>query len=266
MKPSFLISVILLLAVSILPACGGGHGGGGADPNAPATVAVNAKTLALANGSDVVTVQADVRKADGTVVGDGTMVSFSVNTATLSVSTAATTSGIASVTMTSPAIPGANNYTATVTATTGGVSGTRDVKFINQPTSVDVFVRFDTDVTDLAALQFIIKNTPGATFDNSTQLIARLNNAAAGSSSIILAGFNAAAGSLTIGLANPNGFHTGTTPIIKATYAIATGAGLPAFSVDPAPGSFTAANQGNSLTTPPVTAANLVISTVLNTE
>lgn len=264
MKRTFLLGFILILAVAALSACGGGGDG---DSNAAARITlIPSKAMAVANGADPVTIQASVENADGTPVADGTVVTFSVNTATLSASTAATTNGTASLSMTCASITGANNYTATVTASAGGASGTADVKFINQPSSVDVFVRFDTAVTDLAALQFVLKNTAGASFDNDTQLISRINNAAPGSTSIILAGFNPAASSLTIGLANPNGFNSGTTPIIKATFAITPGTGLPAFSVDSAPGSFTATNPDNNATTPPVTDANMVVSTVFNTE
>ena len=266
MNIKYFIGIMVIIATAALTGCGGG-GGGGADPNAPATIDMTAsKTVALANGSDAVTIQAAVKKADGSSVADGTIVTFSVATATLTATSAATTNGTASVSVTCAPVSGANNFMATVLAAAGGATGSRDVKFISQPTSVDVSVSFDTAVTDLAALQFILKNTAGASFDNNTQLVSRINNAAAGSTSIIFAGFNAGAGSLTIGLANPNGFDTGTTPIIKATFAVTAGAGLPTFSIESTPGSFTATNLGNNATTPPVTAANMVVSTAFNTE
>jgi len=269
MTPRKIIGLIVLLGAAALTGCGGGGGGGdSADPNAAATIDMTAsKNVALANGSDAVTIQAAVKKADGSSVADGTIVTFSVATATLSAPTAATTSGTASVSVSCPAVSGANNFMATVSAAAGSATKSRDVKFINQPSSVDVSIRFDTAVTNLAALQFKLNNTAGASFDNNTQSnIARINNAAAGTTSISLAaGFNAAANSLTIALANANGFNTGTTPIIKATYAVALGAGLPTFSIDAA-GIFIATDLLGFVTSPPVFAANLVVSTVFNTE
>lgn len=264
MNKKYIIGIMLLLAIAALTGCGG-SGDDSADPNAPADIIMTAsRDMALANNSDAVTIQAAVRKADGSSVADGTIVAFSVNAATLSAPTAATTNGTASVSMTCPPVSGANNYTAVVTAAAGNASKTRDVKFINQPSSVDVSVRFNVAVTNLAALQFMMNNAAGATFDNNAQLISRINNAAEGSTSIILAGFDAASNALTVGLANPNGFNTGTTPIIKATYAVAAGSGLPTFSV--AAAGFTATDPLDNATVPQVASSNMIVTTVFNTE
>lgn len=263
MRKISLITLMLFLAVTALSACGGGGGGGGADPNAPATIEVIARTPALANGSDMVTVQGDVRKADGTAVADGTVVAFSVNTATLSAATAVTTNGIASVTMTCPAIPGANNSTATVTASAGGASGSKDVKFINQPSSVDVFIAFNQPVTNLAALQFKLNNGAGTVYDDAgTQLISAIN---AAEGSFVVGNF-AADNSNTIALISAAGFNTGTTPIIKVTYSVVSGAGQVAFSVDASPSTFTVSDKDGNAPVPQLSAANLVVTTKFNTE
>lgn len=258
-KISF-ITLILLLAAAALSACGGG-GGESADPNAPAAIAVTAsKNMALANGSDVVTLQAAVTKADGTAVPDGTVVTFAVTNATLSAASAATTSGNASVTMTCGAIAGANNYTATVTAAAGGASGTRDVKFINQPSSVDVSIAFNPAVSNLAALDFTLNNTVGASFDNNAQLIIPVN---AAEGSFVMGNF--VSNSTRINFINAAGFNTGTTPIIKATFAVASDAGMPQFSVSSS-ATITATDTGGNPITPAVTAAGMAVTVTFNTE
>ena len=95
MSIKYFIGIVVIIATAALTGCGGGGGGGdSADPNAPATIDMTAsKNVALANGSDTVTIQAAVKKADGSSVADGTIVTFSVATATLSAPTAATTHG-----------------------------------------------------------------------------------------------------------------------------------------------------------------------------
>lgn len=250
------IGLFLILAVMALSACGGG--GGGDNPNAPVRITLNvSKDLALANGVDPVTIQAAVEKADGSAVPDGTAVTFSVNTATLSASTAATENGKALVSMTCTSIPGANNYMAAVTATAEGVSNTAPpVKFINQPTSVDVSIGFNQPVANLAALQFRLNNTAGASFNNADPQLISAINAATGS---FVQGNNiAGSNSTVIALINAGGFNTGTDPVIKATFAVAAGAGLPAFSIDATPGTITS--------DPAVAAENMIVTTSFDTE
>jgi len=256
MKRTYLLGLILILAVYALSACGGGGGGDGVDPNAPARVTLTtSKVMALANNVDPVTIQASVEKADGTAVADRTVVTFSANTATLSASTAATTNGIASLSMTCAPIAGANNYTATVTASAGTVSGTTPVKFINQPASVDVSIGFTQPVANLAALQFKLNNTAGAAFNNADPQLVSAINAATGSTVV---GNFFAANNMTIALINAAGFNTGTAPIIKATFTVAAGAGLPSFSIDATPASITSE--------PAVAPENLVVTVSFDTE
>jgi hypothetical protein len=157
--------------------------------------------------------------------------------------------------MTCAPIAGANNYTATVTASAGGVSGNTPVKFINQPASVDVTIGFTQPVANLAALQFKLNNTAGAAFNNADPQLVSAINAATGSTVV---GNFSAANNTTIALINAGGFDTGTAPIVKATFAIAAGAGLPAFSIDAAPGNITAE--------PAVAADNMVVTVSFDTE
>jgi hypothetical protein len=129
-----------------------------------------------------------------------------------------------------------------------------------QPARADVLIAFDQPVSNLAALQFKLNNTAGATFDNNASQIFAIN-AALGS--IIAGNFDAASNSMTIGLANSGagGISTGTDPIIRITYAVAEGSGQPTFSVDASAGTFTAISDvSGSPTTPPVTSANVVVT------
>jgi len=267
MKKSVVCLILFLTAA--LTACGGGgdSGGPGPDPNGPATIQLlPSKTRALADGSDAVTLLAEVARADGSAVADGTVITFSVpaGSGTLSAALAATNSGVASVNLTRPPIDGAKNQIVTVTGTAGQASGVMDVKFINQPTSVELFIAMDAPVANLGALQLTVQSTAGVTFNNTTAQVFTLNNAAVGAS-LATAGFNAVANSTTIGLVNANGFNSGTAPILKATFSVAPGAGLPSFSIDPAPARFTATDSG-SATIPTVTATNLVLSATFDTE
>jgi len=263
MKKTWLISLILVLAALGLSACGGGGGGGGVvpvDPNAPAAVSMTpSKTMALADGNDAVTILAQVVKSNGTPVADGTIVAFSTPTsgAAFSASSAPTASGIATTSLTLAPLTGVSNRSVTVNCSVGNASNTTQLTFINQPTSVDVAISFDQAVTNLAALQFVLNNQAGASFNN-LPLQVPLGSLAA-------ANFDAASNSTTIGLTNASGFNTGTAPVIVITFSVAPGAGLPAFSIDQAAG-FIATDPLSGPTVPPVTAANLVVTRTFDTE
>lgn len=263
--------IVLCLSLSILSGCGGG-GGSGAPADTPASevaaVTLTAsKSLVLADGTDAVTIGADVRKADGTAVADGTSVAFSVpeNSGILSAASASTTNGFATVTLTLAPISGQNNRTLTVRGTSGSITGVKDVKFINQPASADVLIAFDQAVTNLAALNFKLNSSAGASFNNSTQPVLAINGAIG---SLVVGNFDGAVSSTNIGLVNggAGGCNTGTAPIIKATFAVAPGTGLPLFTVDLTPATFTATDPLNGAVTPQVTAANTVVTVVFDTE
>lgn len=89
----------------------------GENPNAPALVSVTPAATALSIGSST-SIQALVKKSDGTPVPDGTLVSFTSSFGTLSAASAGTVSGLASTTLSSAA-PGS----ATVTAKSGSATG-----------------------------------------------------------------------------------------------------------------------------------------------
>jgi adhesin/invasin len=270
MKRTYFTGIAVILTMSVLFACGGGGGGGtAADPNAPDNVALTpSKSTALADGSDAITVTAVVTKADGAAVADGTVVTFSApgSSAVVSPTSATCSGGNASVSVTHPAITDANNKTIVVTAAAGSKSGNMSVKFIKQPSSVDVSVGFAVAIDNLAALQFKLNNTDGATFSNTDPQLISAINAAAGSS--VLGNFTQASNSNSIGLIHTTGFATAASiPIIKATYAVAAGAGLPTFSVDVTDTGFVATDFNGNQTVPQVSASNMVvISTVFDTE
>jgi hypothetical protein len=147
----------------------------------------------------------------------------------------------------------------------GGVSGNMAMKFINQPASVEVSIALNRTVAGVALLQFNLKNTPaGATFNNADpQRIFAIGDAAG---SLVAGNFVAAANSNTIGLVNPAGFNPGNgTPIIRATYSVVAGAGLPAFSIDETT-PIIAKDPQRTAIAPQLTAADMVITTVFDTE
>jgi hypothetical protein len=269
-RRNFIGLMVFFFAVAALSGCGSRGGGS----NSGAIVELKpTKGVALADGTDVATVQARVENADGTTAPDGTNVSFSAvdSSGPLSSATAATVGGKASFSLTHAPISGATHQTVTITASAGGASASQDVKFITQPSSVDVFIAFNKAVTNLAGLQFSLVSTPGATFDNDAQHIFPMNNAVAGSSTQVAGKFDPAANStiIVLAFAGLGGFNTGTDPIIKATFAIISG--LPLFSIDElsSAATFTAVGAAGLdfvATTPPVTAENLVVTTTYDTE
>lgn len=265
MTPRKFIVLILILSLSALSACGGGGEGSG-NSSAAAITLTPSKNVALADGNDTVTVHANVADAGGAAVADGTPVTFKANDdAGNPFATQSTTvGGLASITLTRDPIQGARNQTGTVTAESGSASQSVQIKFINQPASVDVFISFKQAVTNLAGLDFKLDNTAGATFSNpDPQLIFTVNNAAVGST-LVAGNFNPADNTTRIVLANPTGLNTGTTPIIKATFAISSG--LPVFSVDQTAGTFTATDIAGGATAPPAAAADMVVSVTYDTE
>jgi hypothetical protein len=270
MTPRKFTILILLFFFAAAALIGCGHGGGG-NGNSGATISLKpTKAVALDDGTDAATVQADVENADGTAAPDGTSVTFSASDSSgqLSSATAATVNGKVSFSVTHAPITGATNRPVTITASADGASASTNVKFITQPASVDVFIAFNQAVTNLAGLGFNLDNTAGATFDNNAQPIFPMNSAVAGSSSLVVGKFDPAVSSTKIDLAfaGLGGFNTGTDPIIKATFAVS--AGLPVFTIDEVSSAttFTAVGPDFGATTPPVTAENLVVTVTYNTE
>jgi hypothetical protein len=125
-----------------------------------------------------------------------------------------------------------------------------------QPVRAHVFIAFDQPVTNLAGLVFVLNSAPGATFDNNAPQIAAIN---AAQGSTVVANFNAATNTCGIFFTS-TGVNTGTTPIIRITYDVAAGSGVPTFGVA-SQATFTAVSDINGTpTTPPVTAANVVMT------
>lgn len=129
-----------------------------------------------------------------------------------------------------------------------------------QPSRADVFIAFDQPITNLAGLDFVLANSTGATFDNSTQQISAVN-AALGS--LAAANFDPLTNTNRIVLINGSaaGIDTGAAPIVKVVYDVAPGSGRPTFSIS-SQGTFSAIAPDNGPTTPSPTAANLVVTVV----
>jgi len=232
-------------------------------PGAPAALALTtSQAMIVANNADSATLQATVTKADGSPVPDGTPVTFSIpaGSGALSASTATTTNGVASVTLTHSPVSGAKNQLVNVTCVSGGASDAKTVKCINQPTSATVAVSMKRNVPGVAALDLKLNNGGGATFDNAAQKISCVNS---GSGSLAVGNF--AANSNTISMINATGFDTGTTPIMTVTHDVIPGTALPQFTVDAAAGAV-AATDVNGAAMPLVTAADINVTTVFDTE
>ena len=103
------------------------------DPNAPAAMTLTAAPTTAITGS-AVTITADVTRAAGGNVPDGTTVSFSVAGGGSIPASAVTTAGRAQVTLTAGAAAG----TAVVTATAGSIVRTVNVSVVTQPTKAIV--------------------------------------------------------------------------------------------------------------------------------
>jgi hypothetical protein len=134
-----------------------------------------------------------------------------------------------------------------------------------QPVRATVLIAFDQAVTNLAGLDFVLNNAPGATFDNSAQPITAIN--AADGQTLVVGNFDAVTNTNHILFANGNaaGVNTGTTPIIRVTYDIAAGSGSPTFGIA-SQATFTALAPDTGPTTPPVTAADVVVTVTYDTE
>ncbi|WP_049764376.1 hypothetical protein [Geotalea daltonii] len=149
-----------------------------------------------------------------------------------------------------------------ITAVSGAATANTTVKFIAQPTAMDVFIALNPAVSGLASLQFSLVNGSGATFSSGSESAV---NGATGS--LIVA--NQASGSDTtvIALISAAGFNTGTTPIIKLSYGITSG--LPGMQVSSSGISATRlANPADPLSGVPLalTPQNFVVTIKYNTD
>jgi hypothetical protein len=120
-----------------------------------------------------------------------------------------------------------------IRVTSGALTGAAYVKFLSQPTSVDVSVAVVPDASNppqgatvipaIGALQFDLGMPAGTDFSPGTE-VAR--NTALGST--ISALQNASA--TTVGMINANGFTSDLLPVMSLTAGI-SGVGLPTFSI-----------------------------------
>lgn len=179
-----------------------------------------AKSIALANGTDTVTLTATLTNAP-----DNTVITFAATpgTATLTSGTTSTSNGVATATAT---VKSATPGTVTITATSGSATATTTVNFIAQPTAMDVFVALNPAQPSLASLQFVVDTGAGATVPPTATVV---NAAATGS--FVAVGPGSAANTTNVALINATGFNTMTAPIIKLTYTI-TGSGLPGAQIN----------------------------------
>lgn len=254
--PFLAIGILLLL----MTGCGGGGGGTPPGPNDVSTVSVtSSKNLALANGTDAVTITASVTKVAGGAVADGTTVTFTVasGTATLSSTNATTVAGVASVTVTHAPITGAKNETDTFTATASGVNSAAgaSIKFINNPSSATVDIALDVPFTGLSAIDFVLAPN-GATYASSS-----LINEANVTGALILAPGNDA-----YAFFSPNtGVNTvANKPIFHFTFTInpTTITSLPSFTLQQPSNGFQVV--ATSPTT--VAASDFILTTVFDTQ
>ena len=105
----------------------------------PGTVTVSSGTDKLvADGSATTVITATVKDTDGNNIADGTEVKFAATSGNLSATTATTTNGEATVTLTSPTTIGS----ADITASVGKISGSSKIDFISQwcpQTAIDTY-------------------------------------------------------------------------------------------------------------------------------
>ena len=287
MKQRYLAYLALLVATTALfTACGGGGGDGGPPPLPGGSTLTAAypdyfltqqETFALANGTDAVLITVDLNKADGTTAADGTPVRFTLPAGvtfanTSSATTVPTSGGLASVTLSHAAVTApATKVSVPVTASAlGGVSGV-NVKFINQPTAVDVSVALTPSLTGVEGVQLDISDVDR--IHGNASIIAGPNppttvNLAAVGTWVV--GFDATNQLSHVGFAAVPGINTAATvPLVRITYDLILGGldGIADFNPTPPVGGFIVAGAGGVTLLPPgPTTVNFVVTSKYNTE
>jgi hypothetical protein len=240
------------------------------------------KEIALANGNDPVsperiTLTAEVKRADGTFLpGQGVTFAITAGSGVLANAGAATNaSGLVSVTLQrNPIASPATREDVTVTATTGGVSGTKTVRFINLPGSAALEIALNRVVTDLAILTFDLVSSPtlsAPTFLAVTPIGAAITPPFIGPSGPGTQNtFTALLGSTTYSLFTSvvPGITTSVNgAIVGFTYGIdSTIKSLPTFTVTTQPTYFPALTSGGVPVLPAVTQADFVVTTIFDTD
>jgi len=198
------------------------------DPTAAASVAVTSSASSAVSGTSV-TITAAVTTYAGNAIADGTTVSFAVTSGsgTLSAASAATSGGSASVTLT-----GTATGSVTVTATTGGKSGSKSVAFTARPTKAIVTLSTSgtfTSGSTIGALNcdVIYPTAKGLTF--SSAALSGVTTSISPTPTLV--SNVTTAGDLSLGLqANLSGSTTVGFPLgqfVTATFTIPSGTTLP---------------------------------------
>lgn len=221
MRKNSVMALVTLFLLVLVSGCGGGGGDTNLTPvvNQSQIAISPSKSIALADNVDTVTITASFT---GATPADRTPVVFSVTsgTATLGSTTVETTGGVATTTVRT-STPG-----LVTVAATSGTTATTSIKFISQPTAMNVTIALNPAVSALATLQFNLVNSAGAAYtaNSLTLLNTALNQFAA-------AGQQPGSDTTTVALISAAGFDTSTAPIMNLSYAVT--AGLPAVTVSP---------------------------------
>jgi hypothetical protein len=156
--------VALIAVISLLFAgCGRRHHDD-VDLNAASSVTVSAdKEIALANGSEDITLTAEVKNVDGALL-SGKAISFAVTAGTGSLHTvdaATNSSGVATAKLQRDPVSTPNTREdITVIVTADSATATKTVRFINQPSSAVIEIALNRVVTDLSLLTFDLVSSP----------------------------------------------------------------------------------------------------------
>ena len=284
MKHRYLAYLVLLVAVtSLLTACGGGDGGGPVPSVAftatyPDYFTTMPETFALANDTDTVLITANVKNADGTTAADGTPVRFTLPAGATFANTSSATTRTTVGGTTAPVfvkhtavIAPAKNAIVPVSASALGVGSSINVKFINQPSSVDVSVALTPSLVGVEGVQLDISDVDR--IHGNASIIAgppaptTVNLATGGNWS---AAFDATNQLSHVGfIAFPGVNTTAAVPIVKITYSVVLGIdGVADFNPSPPTitGFIVAGVGGATLIPPGPTNQNFVVTFKYDTE
>jgi len=184
--------------------------------------ATASKQVALANNSDLITITASFETpvtnatftATPVVIGgsNGANALFINNTNSITVNSTGAAVPTLSTTISSGSIGG-----TIITVTSGTMVGSVYIKFIRQPTAVDVSVAL-TSASTIGALQYNLTNSAGWNYAVNSAVP---QNAAAGST--IFAQQDVLGTTTTVGLINAAGFVPTAMPIEQLTYTLNIG-------------------------------------------
>ena len=242
------------------------------------------KAIALANGNDPVsperiTLTAHVTDAVGSAFANKT-ISFAVTSGTgslVNADAATNASGIATVKLQRDPIPAPNTREdITVTATVDSASGSKTVRFINQPSSAAIEVALNRVVTDLAILTFDLVSSPtlskplllevtpigpaitppfigplGPGTQNTYAALWAVNNTTYSLFTSVVPGITTTVNGTLVG------FTFSVDPALTS---------LPTFSVSTLPSYFAAITSAGFPVLPEVTKADFVVATIFDTD